>query len=174
MLNCVCKYVATFFLIGKLPAPGTLASALVIVIYSLLLNSISAIEKIWFGISCSFVFFLLGWFASSVYARHLGESDPSEIVIDEVAGQFLALTLLQILAFLSRCDLSQTVCFFCFSIFRMLDIVKPWPIYWVESRVKGGLGIMLDDSIAALISAPIVFFGAKLIKSSTACFTMLK
>jgi len=40
--------------------------------------------------------------------------------------------------------------------FRLFDIVKPWPVGWVDRKVKGGLGVMLDDVVAALLAVPVV------------------
>ena len=85
--------------------------------------------------------FLLGWWAAATIARASAVEDPGAIVIDEVAGQWLVLVavppalLPYALAFL---------------LFRIFDIWKPWPARWAEQRVRGGLGIMLDDVVAAV------------------------
>jgi len=94
------------------------------------------------------VAFLVGWWASASLIRTGGAQDPGYIVIDEVAGQLLALAVvpanpwLYLLAFLG---------------FRLADIVKPWPAGWADRTVKGGLGIMLDDVLAALYVAIILY-----------------
>ena len=74
-------------------------------------------------------------------ARASAAADPAEIVIDEVAGQWLALlaTPLAPLPYAAG-----------FVIFRIFDIWKPWPVSWADRNVKGGLGIMLDDLLAAV------------------------
>ena len=85
--------------------------------------------------------FLVGWWAAATIARASAVEDPGAIVIDEVAGQWLVLVavppalLPYALAFL---------------LFRIFDIWKPWPARWAEQRVRGGLGIMLDDVVAAV------------------------
>jgi len=85
--------------------------------------------------------FLVGIWASGVYARAAGVEDPGAVVIDEVAGQWLVLA--PIAGQLALVPLA-------FLLFRIFDTWKPWPIGWLEHRVKGGFGIMLDDLAAAL------------------------
>ena len=82
------------------------------------------------------------------YVEAAGQADPGAVVIDEVAGQWLALIaipldpLLYLLAFLA---------------FRLFDILKPWPVGWADREVKGGLGIMLDDALAADYAAAVLW-----------------
>lgn len=89
----------------------------------------------------------LGAWACEIYARANGRDDPSECVIDEVAGQWI------VCAF---APLSIAAYFVAFILFRIFDIVKPWPIRLVEQRVPGGLGIMADDVVAALMGSIII------------------
>ncbi|MGR9114331.1 MAG: phosphatidylglycerophosphatase A family protein [Gammaproteobacteria bacterium] len=77
-------------------------------------------------------------------ANKLGEHDFGGIVWDEVAG--LLVTMWWV-------PLSWETILVGFSLFRLFDIIKPWPIRWVDSRVAGGVGIMLDDILAGLIAA---------------------
>lgn len=72
-------------------------------------------------------------------ARRLGVHDHPGINFDEVAGQLLACALIPL-------DWRWFALAFC--LFRVLDIAKPWPIYWLDRRLRGGLGIMLDDGVA--------------------------
>ncbi|TNE65862.1 MAG: phosphatidylglycerophosphatase A [Alphaproteobacteria bacterium] len=77
----------------------------------------------------------------------LGFHDASEIVIDEVAGQWLAI--------LPICFLPHTPWAWAaaFGLFRIFDIIKPWPIGWLDRRVHGGFGVMVDDLVAGLFAA---------------------
>lgn len=84
--------------------------------------------------------FGVGWWAAGVFAVARGVHDPSEIVIDEVAGQWLALL---------AAPLDPVAWVLAFALFRVFDIWKPWPVRWIDRRVAGGLGIMLDDLAAA-------------------------
>ena len=85
--------------------------------------------------------FAVGWWAAARVAHASGAHDPGFIVIDEVAAQWLTLLAAPL-------DWRWYVA--AFLLFRLFDIVKPWPIRSVERRVAGGLGIMLDDIAAAL------------------------
>jgi phosphatidylglycerophosphatase A len=81
-------------------------------------------------------------------ARRLGRHDDQRIVFDEIAG-----VLLTSLAVPEKSFLALVL---VFVFFRIFDIVKPWPIRDVDHSLKGGLGIMLDDLIAALYAAACV------------------
>ncbi len=71
----------------------------------------------------------------------LGKSDPSEVVIDELLGQWIV--------FLPFASLALWEYAVAFALFRLFDIIKPWPVRQLEA-VGGGLGIMLDDAAAGL------------------------
>ncbi|MEK9725410.1 MAG: phosphatidylglycerophosphatase A [Rhodospirillaceae bacterium] len=87
----------------------------------------------------------VGWWAAEAYVRELGGDDPGPVVIDEVAGQWL--TLLVVAA---PDPLRYGI---GFALFRLADIVKPWPASWADKRLHGGLGIMLDDVFAGVYAA---------------------
>jgi phosphatidylglycerophosphatase A len=78
-------------------------------------------------------------------ARRLGRHDDQRIVFDEIAGVLLTS--------LAVPDGALTALVFVFVFFRIFDILKPWPIRDVDHRLGGGLGIMLDDLIAAVYAA---------------------
>ena len=84
--------------------------------------------------------FIIGIWASNVYSKLTNTHDNGEIVIDEVAGMWFTLCLL---------PQHITVYAIAFLYFRLFDITKPFPIRTVDQRVGGGIGIMLDDMIAA-------------------------
>jgi len=87
----------------------------------------------------------LGIWICGESARRLGRHDDQRIVLDEIAG-----VLLTSLAVAEKDVLGLAL---VFVFFRFFDIVKPWPIRDVDHSLKGGLGIMLDDLIAALFAA---------------------
>ena len=94
--------------------------------------------------------FLAGVWLCGESARRLGEHDHAGIVWDEVLGMYLVLLVTPsepawILA--------------AFLLFRLFDVWKPWPIRDLDHRLEGGLGIMLDDVIAALYAAVLLVFG---------------
>lgn len=79
-------------------------------------------------------------------ARHFGREDPSQVVIDEVAGQWLAMALIPATVLVAS---PASAIILSFVAFRAFDIIKPWPISWLE-RLPGGWGIMADDLAAGL------------------------
>ena len=91
---------------------------------------------------------IAGIWACEVHAKKIGAKDPSECVIDEVAGQWIALVPIAIEARVY--DWRPFV--MAFFLFRLFDITKPWPIAAME-KLEGGLGIMADDVVAGLFAA---------------------
>ncbi len=92
--------------------------------------------------------FAIGCWAAGAYERMSGTHDPGPVVVDEVAAQWL--TLLVVPA-----DLLWYLVGFL--IFRVTDIVKPWPARTIDRRVTGGIGVMLDDIVAGLYAAAALF-----------------
>jgi phosphatidylglycerophosphatase A len=80
-----------------------------------------------------------GWIASDWYVKVTGREDPPEIVIDEVAAQWLALTVV---------PLTLQAYVVAYFVFRLFDTFKPWPASWADGEVEGGAGVMLDDLFA--------------------------
>jgi len=124
-------------------APGTVGSAVGIAIYFLT----RGLAPMWqVGIVLAVSGF--GTAASSVAARHFDREDPGQVVIDEVAGQLLTLLLT---------GAGVVGAAVGFVLFRILDIVKPWPAARLES-LPGGFGIMADDLMVGVYGW-IVMFG---------------
>jgi phosphatidylglycerophosphatase A len=84
--------------------------------------------------------FVSGVWASGRYARAIGRGDPGSVVIDEIAGQWLAILPVA---------LDWRYYIVAFVLFRFTDITKPWPCRAAE-RAPGGVGIMLDDIVAGV------------------------
>ena len=132
--------IATFFYIGHLPkAPGTW-------------GSLAALPLIWYlwQLPFWFAFFLLllcialGIWASDYYCRLTKQHDNQKIVIDEVLGMGVA-------SMFTPPDYVSYL--LVFMLFRFFDIFKPFPIKMIDSRVKGGVGVVLDDVLAGLYVA---------------------
>lgn len=113
--------------------------------------------------------FIIGIVASELYIQDKQDQDPSEVVIDEVVGQMLTSILCffghvmlvmyfrqekiqEQRTYLLVLDLFVTF-ILPFVLFRIFDIFKPWPIDYIDQNVKGGLGIMLDDVLAAVFAS---------------------
>lgn len=103
----------------------------------------------------------LGWWAVGIETRDSTDKDPSEIVIDEVAGQWIALWPVSIGAAMSVAAFTALWpgIVVAFVAFRALDILKPGPIGWAD-RQPGALGVMADDLIAGWLAALVVAVAA--------------
>ncbi len=143
-------WLATCFGLGRVSvAPGTVTSAVATVC------ALPLIHLGWQALVIGIVLVaILGVPACGAYARASLIYDPSDCVLDEVAGQWLALLPVAIIA---RDDhwLAYVTAFFAF---RLFDIWKPWPVWWVE-RLPGGTGIMADDVFAGAYAGLLVFGG---------------
>lgn len=96
----------------------------------------------------SILIFLLGCWASSQFLKHTGRTDDaSEVVVDEVAGQWLLLAALYPTweSYLTG-----------FLLFRLFDIIKPWPVNLADRNITGGFGIMFDDMLAGIY--PVILY----------------
>ena len=127
--------VATVGGVGHVPfAPGTAASAVTAVALGLAAPSRLALSTF------VLVVIVVGTWAAHEAERSLGEKDPSAIVIDEVAGMALSVLVL---------PLTPGVLLAGFALFRVFDVVKPYPA-GVLQRLAGGVGVMIDDVVAGL------------------------
>ncbi|MFQ3254860.1 phosphatidylglycerophosphatase A [Loktanella salsilacus] len=145
------RLIATVFYIGYLrPAPGTWGSlaALPLGLALMLLGGP------WLLIIGTAALFGLGWWATVHETRRSGNEDPSEIVVDEVVGQWIALWPLAIGA--ANVGASYTALWpgwvVAFALFRLFDIKKWGPVGWADRR-GDPLGVMLDDVIAGVFAA---------------------
>ena len=153
------RFLATYFYIGLLrPAPGTWGSAAAI-------PAAWVIHSLWgfpaFAIVTALVFFI-GWWATADATRGKDDHDPSEIVIDEVVGQWIALWPLS--AGLWHAGVDPWVFPYpgwvmAFLMFRLFDIWKPGPVGWADRR-NDAFGVMFDDVIAGVMAGAVVFFAA--------------
>ena len=134
---------STLFGVGYVRfAPGTAASAISLPVAWLISWSLGVTALC----IASLVVYVVGVWSSGIYAARKGGIDPSECVIDEVAGQWFACAV---------APLSIPAYALAFVLFRFFDITKLWPVSLGE-RLPGGLGIMTDDMIAGALSAVII------------------
>jgi phosphatidylglycerophosphatase A len=133
--------IATYLLAGLIkPASGTWGSlaALPLGIYTAMFfgtSGLLVLAAIGYG---------LGHWASSVWISQGDDKDPSPIVIDEAVGIWLAL---------AAAPLTPLGIALAFVLFRLFDILKPWPVSWADKTLGGATGIMLDDVLAGLWAA---------------------
>jgi phosphatidylglycerophosphatase A len=133
--------IATFFGIGRLrPGPGTWGSAATVVLWAALSHALAPSMRVPAAIALALLVTLVGIPAATQVARGSGMKDPQFVVIDEVAGQLVALIAVPLAwkSFLAG-----------FILFRVFDIVKPPPVRQLEA-IPEGAGIVLDDVAAGL------------------------
>lgn len=137
------KQIAIFFGLGLSPkAPGTVATLGTIPL-ALLLN--------WAGplyyMVATFLLLPVGILAAEIYEQDKGGHDHQEIVIDEVVGFLITMVWL---------PMTWQAILIGFVLFRLLDITKPLFIGYLDKKIQGGLGVMLDDIAAGIVASLIM------------------
>ena len=145
------RTIATLFGVGYIrPAPGTWGS-LVALPYAWLVHVIGGFPLLLIGVVIAF---LKGWWATSKMTAGSDDHDPSEIVVDELVGQWIALLPLSYAAW--SMDISILAMWpgwiAAFALFRLFDITKLWIVGWADRR-GDALGVMLDDVFAGVFAA---------------------
>jgi len=139
--------VASVFGIGYFPvASGTVMSIIAVPLAIWIARAGGGMAVI----AASLLVFAIGVWACGDHVRATGRDDPSECVIDELAGQWLACAGIS----LGFGPGSAPEFALAFLLFRLFDILKPWPIVAVE-KLPGGMGVMADDMLAGLAAAVI-------------------
>ncbi|MGE0713994.1 MAG: phosphatidylglycerophosphatase A [Alphaproteobacteria bacterium] len=136
--------VATGFGVGFAPrAPGTWGSLAALPFGWALLHAGGP----WLLAAAAAVILMVGAVATDMLLARGAADDPGYVVADEIGGQWLAL--------LPAAPDLETVAA-AFVLFRLFDIVKPWPIGWLDRRISGGVGAMLDDTVAGFAAAAVL------------------
>lgn len=141
--------VGTFFGAGLLrPGPGTwgAAAAVLLWLFAAIESGLSRSQFSWVTLAAALALTAIGIPAATRVEQESARQDPGYVVVDEVAGQWIALIH-------SRVDLSHLLAAFLF--FRIFDILKPWPARQLE-RLPGGWGIMFDDLAAGVYALLLV------------------
>ncbi len=145
MLDVIAKNICTVFGLGNFSKmPGTLGSIAGIFLGIILLLLFPK------KLVCIFfiVFLTISFYAIKKYQEKVGKSDRSEIIIDEVLGQFLVLIFI---------DLKFLDILLAFTFFRFFDILKFFPANIVDKNYSGYYGVVLDDIIAAFQALIVIF-----------------
>ena len=130
-------------------APGTVGTV------AALLPAIALVQlpMVW-ALAVVVLAFVIGVVICEWTGRELGVHDHGGLVWDEFVGMWLVLLFVPI---------HWAWWLAAFVAFRVFDVIKPWPIRWVDSRVKGGFGVMIDDVIAAIFALavllPVLWWG---------------
>ncbi len=130
-------FLATGCYSGYLPkAPGTWGSLVGIVLWVFLCQLPLLVY-----LCVVTVLFFVGAASAHAMEKITNSSDPGLVVIDEIVGQLITL---------SAAPCAPLPALAGFVLFRFFDILKPAPVNWIDARIHGGLGIMLDDVVAGL------------------------
>lgn len=138
VLNLLATSVATLG-VGKIPrAPGTFGSLLAVLVWWASFPLPLELQLL-----LIFLAFGLGWVATHFYEKWSHKHDPKEVVVDELIGMWITLL-----------GASQNWVIFLlgFLLFRLFDICKPFPIGWIDQKVPGALGTILDDVVAGVFA----------------------
>ena len=133
---------ATWFGCGLMrPAPGTWGSvgALPFGIFFLVFSS-----PVVLALAAIALFFIGIWATRQVLTGSGGDSDPQIVVIDEVVGQWIALI---------PAALNPVSLLLALILFRAFDVTKPWPVSYLDRKIGGAWGVMLDDVAAGILAA---------------------
>lgn len=123
-------------------APGTFGTIAAVPLYYLL--SMLSIESY---VAVLIVTSLLGFWICHVASRDMGVHDHKAIVWDEFVGYWITMVCV---------PFSWQWALVGFVLFRIFDILKPWPISWLDKKMQGGFGIMIDDIVAGLCAAAVL------------------
>lgn len=130
--------VATCGYIGRIPlAPGTFGS-----LPGLLLYYVMSLMRPWFAVVLLAAVIALSVWAAGRAEIIMDQKDPGAVVIDEIAGMGVVF---------AGMPFSLPLAAAGFILFRSIDIVKPFPIKWIENRLPGGIGVVADDVAAGLL-----------------------
>lgn len=136
-MNQLIMAIATGMYVGKIPkAPGTWGSAAAFIPW-LLIKDLKPITYLLVIIAT----FVVGYLAAGSAEKLMGKEDPGSIVIDEIVGMFITLIL---------APANPVAWALGFVLFRLFDILKPFPVSWFDNHFHGGMGIMLDDVMAGI------------------------
>lgn len=136
---------ATWFYAGKSPkAPGTMGSLAALPFAW----AMTAYTDFYVLPVAAFVLYFIGVWSANIVMEETQSHDPGMIVIDEVVGQWLTLSVAPLSFFAYGIG---------FALFRLFDITKPLLVGWADKKIKGGTGVMLDDVFAGVFGAACLY-----------------
>ena len=141
--------IVTLFNVGKFPfAPGTIGSIFSFLLLFLLINSIQYI----FFLIIFIIIFIVSIYFINIYNEKTIEKDSKEIIIDEFLGCYFIFIFFPIF----KNENIYVFLLLSFILFRILDILKPFPINLIDKKFKNSYGIILDDILAGLYTVIIL------------------
>ena len=159
MLKKINFLFVTLFGIGKISKiPGSIASLVTTIFLFFLFHVVNISANI--ILVSIIVVFLISLWSVSIFIKVLDNKDPNEVVIDEFIGQSIPICLYEI-AHEGTKETSQVLTFYfiMFILFRIFDIVKPYPVSYYDKNFKNSFGVIMDDVCAGLyVVAVLVFY----------------
>jgi len=150
MLNKINFLFVTLFGIGKIKKiPGSFASLATILFLFFLFHIVNvSVNIVLYSI---IIIFFISLYTVNIFIKDLTNKDPKEIVIDEFIGQSIPICLYEIAHDMPK-DTDQVLKFYfiMFILFRIFDIVKPFPVNYYEKNFKNSFGVIMDDVCAGL------------------------
>ena len=140
----------SLFGIGKIKKiPGSIASLVTIIFLFFLLHILNISPNI--ILIFVIIIFFISLYAINIFIKDLDNKDPKEVVIDEFIGQSIPICLYEI-AHEGTKETSQILTFYfiMFILFRIFDIVKPYPVSYYDKNFKNSFGVIMDDVCAGL------------------------
>ena len=150
MLNKINFLFVTLFGIGKIKKiPGSIASLVTTLFLFFLFHFLNVSPNI--ILISVIIIFLISIYAVNIFIKDLDNKDPKEIVIDEFIGQSIPICLYEIAHEGSKeTNLVLTFYFIMFVLFRIFDIVKPYPVSYYDKNFKNSFGVIMDDVCAGM------------------------
>ena len=150
MINKINFLFVTLFGIGKIKKiPGSVASLATILFLFFLFHVLNFSPNI--VLFLIVIIFFIALYAINMFIKELTQKDPKEVVIDEFIGQAIPICLYEI-AHEGQKETSQVLTFYfiMFILFRIFDIVKPYPVNYYDKNFKNSFGVVMDDVVAGL------------------------
>ena len=150
MINKIIFLFVTLFGIGKIKKiPGSVASLATTMLLFFLLHVLKISPN--FILIFVIIVFLISLYAVNIFIKDLDNKDPKEVVIDEFIGQSIPICLYEIAHQGSKeTNHVLTSYFIMFILFRIFDIVKPYPVSYYDKNFKNSFGVIMDDVAAGL------------------------
>ena len=150
MNNKINYLFVTLFGLGKIKKiPGSVASLFTTFFLFFLLHILNISPNI--ILICIVIIFFISLYALNIFIKDLDDKDPKEVVIDEFIGQSIPICLYEV-AHEGTKETSQVLTFYfiMFILFRIFDIVKPYPVSYYDKNFKNSFGVIMDDVAAGL------------------------
>ena len=159
MINKINFLFVTMFGIGKIKKiPGSFASLATTLLLFFLFHVLKILPSI--ILTVVIIIFFISLYAVNFFIKNLDNKDPKEVVIDEFIGQSIPICLYEI-AHEGTKEVTKVLTFYfiMFILFRIFDIVKPYPVSYYDKNFKNSFGVIMDDVVAGLyVVAVLVFY----------------